>query len=215
MDELDCQLKELVAVAKQHPSESVQRKKAITRLLMAIRRSGKLSYTGQTQYPDLYHDALQETWAYIARNIDKYDPTRAKVMTWINYKLEREFKGRVQQFARDQKARQEISLSRAVGRDDKGEKKTLEDQLSSDDALYLSDHLRQILAEDPDGLFRGKHLRGKPELHFQMMALHLMDEQNMRNLAARLNVKEQTLYSFFRRACKELRPHIERYLQEI
>lgn len=214
MDELDRQLKDLAAMAKQYSPESLQRRKVMQRLLMLIERSGQLSYKWKGKYPDLYADALQETRLYIVRQIDNYDPTRGKFMTWVNFKLDREVTGKLQDFTDTQKERREISLSRPVGQDDQGSSKTQEDILSVQKHVFLSDQIRRILEDDPDGFFKGKHVRGRPDANLQVVALYLMDNKNLRKLAANLGVKEQTMYSFLRRSREEMRSHIDRYLKD-
>lgn len=212
MDELDRRLKELAETAKQHSSGSLQRRKAIQRLLQAIRQSGKLFCKGRYDYPpEVYHDALQRTFEYVAKKIDEYDPTLAKMMTWVNRKLDFAFKDEIKSFKKErQRKSQETSYSQSHSEDEG----TLENRLASDEVLYLSDQVRQIIESDPEELFKSKHLRGRPDVNFQVIALYLMENSNKRKLAERLSVNEQTLYSFFRRACIDMRPHIERYLQD-
>jgi hypothetical protein len=43
----------------------------------------------------------------------------------------------------------------------------------------------------------------------------MLDHHNMRDLAKIWGIPEQTLYSFFRRACQSLKPLITQYLREI
>jgi hypothetical protein len=214
MDELDRRLKDLAEITKQYPLESLQRKKAIQRLLQAIRQSGKLFCEGRYDYPsEVYHDALQSTLHYVAKKINEYDPTQAKMMTWVNRRLAFAFIDEIRRFKKERERKsKEISFSKPYSEDNGS---TLEDCLSSDETPYLSDQVRQIIERDPEGLFRARHLRGRPEISFQVVALYLMDDSNKRRLAKNLNVREQTLYSFFRRACIEMCPHIKRYLQNL
>lgn len=204
MDELDHYLKELAETARQSSSGSPKRRKAIQRLLQAIRKSGKLFCKGRYDYPpELYHDALQNTLEYVAKKIDRYDPTLAKMMTWVNRKLDFAFKDEIKKFKEEQTRKfQERSFVQPYDRDNDVE------------PPYLSDQLRLILEEDLEGVFKAKHLRGRPDVNFKMVALYRIENEKLRRLADNLNVKEQTLYSFFRRACIEMRPHIERYLQD-
>lgn len=214
MDELDRYLKGLAAEAKRHPPRSTQRRRAVNRLLEAIRQSGKLFCDGRYDFPpEVYHDALQKTFEYISKKVvDDYDPTLAQMMTWVNKKLNFAFKDEIKNFKKERERKsREISSSNPLSQDNKS---TLEDILTSESAPFVSDQLRQILEEDPEGLFKAQHMRGRPDVNFQTVALYRLDNKNLRKLAENLGVNEQALYSFFNRSLKKLRPHIDRYLKD-
>ncbi|MEM6837892.1 MAG: hypothetical protein AAF609_13665 [Cyanobacteria bacterium P01_C01_bin.120] len=214
MDELDRQLKELAAIAKAYSPKSLQRNKVMQRLLLLIERSGQLSYKWRGKYPGLYSDALQETRLYIVRKIDTYDPTRGKFMTWVNFKLEREVLGRIKDDTDAQKESQEISLYQPINRDDQESRKTQEDVLSNQEHIFLSDQVRQIIEDDPDGFLKSRYIRGRPDVNLQIVVIYLMNNKNLRKLAENLGVNEQTMYSFFGRSRKELRSYFDRYLKD-
>jgi DNA-directed RNA polymerase specialized sigma24 family protein len=213
MDELDRHLKQLADIAKSHPPGSRGRILAVTRLLNAIERSGKLYCQGRHDYPpEVYHDAMQEVRAYIFRLIDRYDPSGAQLMTLVNQKLNHQFKDAIKKFQKERP--QNLSLSQELGGGDSDATKTLEDIISAEEEIYLSDQVRQIIEDDPETAFQSKCIKGRPEANFQAIALHLLDHHNMRDLARLWDIPEQTLYSFFRRCCQNFKPLMAKYLSE-
>ena len=185
--------------AQQYPAGSNYRARAVTRLLIAIRKSGKLRYRGQYQYPEeVYLEAVNDTLNYIAKRIDEYDPSPALFMTWVNQKLK-------------------FACIDAAKRYTKHWKKenSLEENLQSKDAApLLSIQVRMIIEEDSDGVFRAKHIKGRPEANFRELALKYASGYTLREIAESLNIPEQTVYSFFSRACRFFREIIENRLKE-
>ena len=175
MDELDRHLKDLAEVAKQHPPESRGRILAVTRLLSAIERSGKLYCQGRHDYPqEVYHDAMQEVRAYIFRLINRYDPSGAQMMTLVNQKLNHQFKDAIKKFKKEHP--QDVSLAQEIGGNDEDSNKTLENILCSKEKIYLSDQVRQVIEEDPEDVFQGKFIKGEPEANFRAIAIYLSDQ---------------------------------------
>ncbi|MGK7926215.1 MAG: sigma-70 family RNA polymerase sigma factor, partial [Spirulina sp.] len=59
------QIPRLAAETCQHPRGSLQRNHCLTRLIIEIKRSGKL-WRENTPY---YEDALQQTWLFLSQNL--------------------------------------------------------------------------------------------------------------------------------------------------
>ena len=72
----------------------------------------------------------------------------------------------------------------------------------------------KVIEEDPDNIFGQKHIRGHAEISFRAIALKMLSGYSKREIAAGWNIPEQTLYSFFSRACQSFRSEIEAYLKE-
>jgi DNA-directed RNA polymerase specialized sigma24 family protein len=213
MDELDSYLKQLAEIAKQHPLGSKRRNIAVTRLLMVIEGSGRLYCKGRDDYPpEVYHETMQKLRAYVFRMIDRYDPTRAKMMTFINQKLNFLFKEAIQNNQRNQQ--QEASLSTLISTQKGNSDRTLEDTVVSENYVYLSDRLREMIEEDVENTFRSRCIRGRPEANFQAIALYMIEGYDRRGIAEMWGIPEQTVYAFFRRCCESFRPLFEKYLKE-
>lgn len=211
-DSLDRELKSFAEQARQYPQGSRHRNKLTSRLIMMIEESGKLYCPEKSSYPvEVYHEALQEVRLYIFRSIDRYDPTRAKMMTWVNRKLSFAF----QDAARKYRNRhlKTTSLSIKIARHNEGSRRTLEDIISSETSPFLSEKLREVIKQDLSGEFRNKHLKGRPEINFQSIALKMIDGYSRREIADHWQVKEQRLYSFFSRCCKLFRPLIDKQMK--
>lgn len=56
-------------------------------LLNAIRLSGKLSRPSQYK-ADVYEDAITRTLLWVCQNLNVYNPSKGKLMAWVNYRLD-------------------------------------------------------------------------------------------------------------------------------
>jgi hypothetical protein len=70
-----------------------------------------------------------------------------------------------------------------------------------DEEVELGKAVRQCIEEDADGEFRATHLRNRPEITFQFLALATISGRTWADLSQDLSVKVPTLSSFFRRCC--------------
>ncbi len=203
-DELDERLKRIAAVAQHYPKGSQGRNKAISRLLMAVERSERLCYSDQSSYSvEVYHEAMQALRLYVFKHIDAYDPSRTKILAWLNKKLDIALKEAIALHLKRQHHQatlEEDALPKA--------------ECPSPYNPLLSVQVRQIIEDDPDDIFKQRHVRGRPEVNFRAIALKTCSGYSRREIAAELGLQEQTLYSFFTRSCKSLKPLFDRYLKE-
>lgn len=203
-DRLDERLKQIATVAQHAPKGSRERSKALSLLLMEIERSGGLYCSGKDNYPiEVYHEALQDLRLYIFRRIDDYDPTRAKMLTWLNKKLDFAFKDAIARYLKRQQNQTPLEDGWHA----------LAERSSTGEPL-LSVQVREIIEDDPDDVFKHRHVRGRPEVNFRAIALKTCRGYSRREIAAEWGLQEQTLYSFFARSCKSLRPLFDKYLRE-
>ena len=214
MDQLDSDLKRLAALAKQHPMGSRARNRMASRLLMAIEQSGRYFCPQKANYPiEVYHEALQEVRLYIFRSLETYDPTKAKMMTWVNRKLDFAFKDAIRKYLKRQA--NQVSLSANPYGNGNDSSKTMEDTLAPpNNTPLLSERVRQIVEEDPGDMFKQRHLRGRPEVNFQAIALKTFAGYSRREIAEIWGIQEQTLYSFYTRSCKAFRATFDQYLRD-
>lgn len=185
MDAIDQQLLEIVLEVQQYSIESTgytdleikirtrSKKKALTRLVNAIQNSGKLYCQGKRNFPpQVYAEAIQETWLYVCKKADEYDPAKGKVMTWVNFILDKKFKDAIKKYLEEMKTR---SLDDPIQNSDNGSI-TLGDTIESREYSCEYEEVRQIIVDDPDGRFKKKHIKGRPEVNFQDIALHRLEE---------------------------------------
>jgi hypothetical protein len=83
METIDTQLQHWAIAAGCHCAGSLPRQQLLTQIVSEASRSGKL-WRAPGLHRDDYDEALQQTWFYVCRRIDTYDPDQAGVMTWIN-----------------------------------------------------------------------------------------------------------------------------------
>ncbi len=77
----------LVLLAQRAPCASPERSRLMNRVVKRMQRSGKIWRGGGSITPDGYEEALQKTWLYFCKNIDRYNPDLANVTTWFNNHL--------------------------------------------------------------------------------------------------------------------------------
>lgn len=203
----DDQLKQLALEAQRHPARSPQRQHALTQLVEAIRRSGRLArpHRGKFSppfYDLLYEEALNQTLTYICRKIDTYDPARGtaqKFMNWVNFRLDRQI----------------IECRRDFNEQEAQELPSLNDleaiAAPPPAAPSLANEVQAYIAADPEGMFQAAHIRGRPDASFQAIALARFAEQSWEAIATDFDLKVPTLSSFFQRCCDKFAPHFQRW----
>ncbi|NJM56949.1 MAG: sigma-70 family RNA polymerase sigma factor [Synechococcales cyanobacterium RU_4_20] len=81
----DASLQTLALLVQRAPQGSPERQRCLNRLVNGLQRSGKIWRGGGSISPDGYEEALQVTWLYFCKNIDRYDPElAASPATWFN-----------------------------------------------------------------------------------------------------------------------------------
>lgn len=222
MDELD----KLALEAQKHPANSKARQKALTKLIMAIQASGKLYCADRYDYPpEVYNEALQEVWLYVCQNIDRYDPSKANAITWVNYMLHRRFQDAVNKYGNIRRVRrhnqrgwvQNLSLDAPLktsdSAGDSGE--TFLDSIPQETPPFMpADKLRGYIENDPQGIFQHRHIRNHPEANYRPIALSYLENKSWAEIVAEFEnqIPSGTVTSFFWRACRHFAPQFQDYL---
>ena len=213
MDELDSSLKKLAALAKSYPQKSRERAQAVTQLLMLIQQSDQLYCPGKEKEPQAYEQALQDLRIYIFRKIDTYDPTQAKMMTWVNMKLKYTFKDAIRKHHKKGRP-PDLPLSMPLNSKSDNENMTLQSTLSDEKPLLPSEQLKILIEKDFEGVFKSKCIRGRPEINFKAVSLKFFAGYSKREIADEYAIKEQTLYSFYSRSCIFFKDYFTNHLIE-
>ncbi len=195
--ELDRQLSQLVAAACQHPPGSLNRRRCLSKLILAIETSGKLR---QENVP-FYEDALQLTWIYLSQNLceactarEPYDPAKSRVTTWLNAYLKRRLQD-LRAEARSQPL-QPPSASPDDGFD------FLDNLEASPDIPPILEETRRWAERDPTGELQQIHIQGRPDLTCQLLILRrLPPETRWKDLATEFNCAFSTLANFYQKHC--------------
>lgn len=219
-DEIDLQLRELALEAQQHPAQSRQRNRALTKLIEAIGRCHRLVRPYRESWPpliyeDLYNEAYGKTLEYICQNIDNYYPEKP-VMAWVNQILKFRFSDVVDRHMNEKKRRELPSLDDL---EDNLEKWLSEKFQQSEEARTVRElhkewrELRELIEEDPDHLFRSVSLRGRPDLTWQVIALAKLEGETLDSISQRFGVPISSINSFFNRNLRRFRDYFRNRLQ--
>lgn len=217
---IDLQLRELALEAQQHPAQSRQRNRALTKLIEAIGRCHRLVRPYRESWPpliyeDLYNEAYGKTLEYICQNIDNYYPEKP-VMAWVNQILKFRFSDVVDRHMNEKKRRELPSLDDL---EDNLEKWLSEKFQHSEEARMVRElheewrELRELIEEDPDHLFRGVLLRGRPDITWQVIALAKLDGETLDSISQRFGVSISGIDSLFNRNLRRFRDYFRNRLQ--
>ena len=203
--ELDAQLKDLALLAQRHPQATKERRMALTQLINTIWLSGKLCrpYSGQFQllYQDIYDEAVQNLFFYLCQNdnINKYNPERGEVMTWVNMLLTKRF------FPE--------AIPKIVGQENEiNLENSHMENIASSEPISLFEQVRQCIESDPDKIFIKEHIKGHPEANFQAIAIRRYSGVAWKDISAEWGIGITSLHNFYQRCVIRFAPHIREYL---
>ena len=208
MDELDKLLEQLILEAQQYPPQTKERQLALGKLINLIQQSGKLYCKRGQLRPDvysyLYQEALQEIWLDICQNVDKYDAKKGKVMTWVNFLLEKRFIDANNKYYMNKKS--PITYVPEISDLDKFM------PLKSSDSV--AQEVTQCLQEDSGNIFKNKYIGNHPEANFQVLAKRRLSGESWEKISADLGIKIPTLSNFYQRCCKQFVTKLKEYVQQ-
>ncbi|WP_353928881.1 hypothetical protein WJM97_11080 [Okeanomitos corallinicola TIOX110] len=217
--------------AKKAAPDSNQRRLALNLLVEAIQISDKIHNLNNVSFllpPSLdgkyiYNEAIQETLLYVCLNIHKYDPSRAHLMTWVNFLLCKKISD-----VRDKYKKRGITKLPKISKkitDDKHSRikivsldnaETLEIPWQKEAAFSKSQQLRDLIESDPDSVFSNAHITGRPDVNFKVIALEkVWGDKTWEYLADKWQIDSiQTLCSFYNRCVKKFSSTFQEYLQD-
>jgi DNA-directed RNA polymerase specialized sigma24 family protein len=222
-DDLDLQLRQLVCEAQGYPAKSVERRKALNRLITKIQQSKKLKRFTQWQnlrdFEDIYHEAEAKTYLDICNNIDNYHPEH-KVMAWVN----QIFKWRFQDILRIYRNQPRIlsldeldscnsDLDKSTSKELSRVEKELKDKLvsESENELELS-ATRVFVKNDPEGILQNTYIGEDTNANLQKIILMRLDNDKWEDISQKLghpiprlselyqrNIKKRKIIGYFRK----------------
>ncbi len=199
------QLKELALQAQQQGFGTTERRIALSKLIDAIYSSHKIMrpYQGQFQgvYEDIYQEALQELFLYVCKNIDKYNPERGEVMTWINMLLSRRFfKEAIRKLVG---RKNEIKFDNSTL--ENLENFTFQQEEDSDNYVLTFHKIRKYIEIDSQGIFREAHIKKYPQVNFRDIAIKRWSGISWTDISDEFNIPIPTLSSFYQRTLNKFR----------
>jgi DNA-directed RNA polymerase specialized sigma24 family protein len=202
----DTCLKQFALTAQGYADNSDLRQYALTELVEAIRRSGRLCHPYQHQfsnqfYSGLYDEAVNKTLLYVCQKIDRYDPKRGngKFMNWVNFRLERIITDSYHEIRESHIVYLSSTQSLDIA------------QASSSPSLLES--VYACLLEDQGSLFSQTYIRNRPDATFQAIALARLSDLSWKEISTQFGISIPTLSSFFQRGCEKFRTLFLDYVQ--
>lgn len=201
-DDFHQSINRLVAKILTYPPDSAERRRLLNQLVRRVMQSGKL----WKEYKPYYGDALQQMWEHCLTHLEEYDPSRASVVTWLNYYLKKRLR-----YFRDRTYR---DLNRRATPYTTSENKDLDplDRVSApEDIEPILDIWQQTLKwveTDPDGILQETCFRKRPEINAQTLFLkRFPSETPWKDIAADFDLDEaesKDLPKFYNRKCLPL-----------
>ncbi|MEA5503922.1 sigma-70 family RNA polymerase sigma factor [Halotia wernerae UHCC 0503] len=203
--QLDAQLKELALAAQRYKDLTKGKRIALTRLMNAIWQSGKLvrPYKGQFQllYEDIYDEAVQNLFFYLCQdnNINRYDPERGEVMTWVNMLLTKRF------FPE--------AIPKVIGKENEINLESSHwETIPLSQPISLFEQVRECIESDPELIFCKEHIKGHPEANFQAIAQRRCSGISWKDISDEWGIKITSLNTFYQRCLKKFADKLQEYL---
>ncbi len=202
MNELNLELRKLIATACEYPPQSLERQQVLAKVHLLVMKSGKL-WKEHTSY---YNDALQEMWEYCCQHPEEYNPDIKGPIVWLDDELKKRLRR-----MRDGKNRQLRRFLIAKPTQEGVTNNPVDDIASPDIQPAMEIWRKTILwvQQDPDKKLRSICFRKRPEINAQALILRRLppDTPSWQTIAAEfnLNPKEtQDLPKFYNRKCLPL-----------
>jgi DNA-directed RNA polymerase specialized sigma24 family protein len=211
-ESIDQQLHEFALAAKAAPPGSRARQRALTEICQILRQPGLLRRRSNIR-EDLWKEARQVVMVYICEKIDNYNPQKGtSFLAWVNTHL----KWRQQDLEKGRNSPDYISLENLISSASRetGEKSAWEEFIESENSKseFLSVKLKNLFEDDPDDEFAAAHVKGRPDVTFQILVLRGLYGTPYREMAEQTGVSVSTLSSFYQRRLAEFSPYIREYL---
>ncbi|MEG3924010.1 hypothetical protein [Microcoleus sp. D3_18a_C4] len=199
-DELLCQLiLNICLLSRDNP----QRRKLMDRLLRELQRLPKLS---KSSHP-YYYEAVNKTWEWLDKNLHKFHPRSSpiqdSIMTWIN----RYLKYRIHDLYAAKNPNilpldlDALERSRFYNDCLDGLEVEIE-RIERQEKQAVARAIVKYIYRDPEYELRNCYPRNRPDCNCQILVQRLFLQQSpekMAVIARQLNIKTQTIYSFWKR----------------
>jgi hypothetical protein len=197
MDELNEQLNEWIKEACQAPRDSIARKKAITRIIATMQRTGKI-WRGYGSDNSFYEDVLHESWLWFVKHLNEYDSDKAAVLTWFNNHLKYRLIDARIQWAKEQRMRSCLHFINGEWLN------PLDIIPDKPDPPPMLDAVLGWMESNQTEL-RRIHLRDRPEVNCYVVILHRLPipktYRKWEQLSREVRVSVPTLSSFYQKHC--------------
>ncbi len=203
MNELDLELRQLIASAILHLPKSLERQQLLARVHILVMKSGKL-WKEHTPY---YNDALQEMWEYCCEHPEEYNPDIKSPIVWLDDELKKRLRR-----MRDGKYRQQRRFITAIQTEQGVINNPVDNIVASPDIQSVMEIWEKTILwvqNDPDGRLRSVCFRKRPEINAQALILRRLppDTPSWQTIADEFKLNPQQakdLPKFYNRKCLPL-----------
>jgi hypothetical protein len=193
--EFQHQLQDLVVAAQQHPAGSLDRNKQLTKVIRQIYPLMKREHNSEDA------DVMQNILFFLVKNLDKFDPSRGCLLTWLGSRLF--FAWRDVYLAKINQQHHETPLDIALVDGENGWQGVPELASRNYGSLETLELVYAWVQTDPNGILHQTHLEGHPEINAQVILLLRLplSEKPWKEIAAKFDKPIPTLHSFYKRKC--------------
>ncbi|MGA1622796.1 MAG: hypothetical protein ACO36E_08725 [Synechocystis sp.] len=178
--------------------QTLCQRELLSQAIAIIEQSGKLWRNYEEAYRDAYSEAWLKTLEYFYRHFEDYDPSKAQVATWLNFRLKNEFK--TQQGKLFRQTEQTVQTNHL---DD--ESQDLLAMMASpsygEQANLMKDEIETWIEQDP--ALKTTSIRHQPQITAKaLLQRRFIEEAEWGQLANEFGVTVATLSSFYERQCR-------------
>ncbi|WP_341734436.1 hypothetical protein [Microcoleus sp. EPA2] len=183
--------------------DNPQRRKLVDRLFRQLQLSPKLS---KVSHP-YYYEAQNKTWLWLNKHLHEFNPQhspiQASLVTWVNGHLRYRIKDLYT--SQNSKYLNTVPLEALETSGFYGCLDALNceiERIEREEKQALARDIANYFKGDPQQELRNCHPRNRPDCNCQIIAQKLLLDESpakMATIARQLNIKEQTIRSFWRR----------------
>jgi hypothetical protein len=215
---MDEQLSNLIAEVCRHTDATLERQKALNRLLIAIAQLPGIYTSSHQDYPEAYNRTLE----WVSKNIDRFEASSSSIqeslVRWINAYLKWRIRDLYISDDRYDSKRIYPTINDegdALDPIDKLPDPTFSLNLLDLKIAHIQETKRQrqgnaiehYIRQDPDNILTNCHLRKDVRCNCQLLAIRLLLQeppQTIAEISREFNFNNQTLYSHWKQKCLPL-----------
>lgn len=204
-EQLNCAVQLLIEQAKKLSQDNLTpiqqtlcQRELLFQAIAMVEQSGKLWRNYEERYRDAYNEAWLKTLEYFYRHFDDYDPDKAQVATWLNFRLRNEFK--TQQAKLFKQTQQKVQSNNL---DDDGHDllAMMASPSYGDQAQLMKNDIEDWINQDPD--LQTTSIRNQPQITAKaLLQRRFIEEAEWSQLAQDYGASIATLSSFYERQCR-------------
>ncbi|MDJ0619750.1 MAG: helix-turn-helix domain-containing protein [Calothrix sp. MO_192.B10] len=192
---------------KLYPPRNKEYLSACQQLFYAVLFSGRLKHPGKNYryshvYPDIIDEYEIEIWQFICKKVQDFDFNKqynmrilgiSYFMIWLNSCADFLLKKAYVKCHIEEDERIYLEDCNSIDLNNH------QDIQSKNTEIALFNRVIYLIFNDQTGCFKNTYIRNQPQANFRAIALLLFNGNSMKNIADKLGVPLQTLYTFYHR----------------